>query len=93
WVAEALRALTGSGAEVRRITVDTTACDRDTLAAELRAAYAGTADLAGVLSLLALDEQVHPLHPALSAGLAATALLTQALGDAAIDAPLWCATR
>ncbi|KJK34520.1 hypothetical protein, partial [Saccharothrix sp. ST-888] len=30
---------------------------------------------------------------ALSAGLAATALLTQALGDAAIDAPLWCATR
>ncbi|KJK33608.1 hypothetical protein, partial [Saccharothrix sp. ST-888] len=25
--------------------------------------------------------------------LAATALLTQALGDAAIDAPLWCATR
>ncbi|WP_250405191.1 type I polyketide synthase [Streptomyces cellostaticus] len=48
---------------------------------------------AGVLSLLALDERAHPEDPALSAGLAATTALVQALGDAGVDAPLWAATR
>ncbi|WP_374213021.1 type I polyketide synthase [Crossiella sp. SN42] len=47
---------------------------------------------AGVLSLLALDESPLAEHP-LPAGLAGTVVLTQALGDARITAPLWCATR
>ncbi|WP_344641471.1 SDR family NAD(P)-dependent oxidoreductase, partial [Kitasatospora cystarginea] len=93
WVSEVARTLADSGVELRRITVDTTAGDRDALAESLRTAHAETAEPTGVLSLLALDEQEHPVHPALSAGLAATALLAQALGDAGTEAPLWCVTR
>ncbi|GLJ92931.1 hypothetical protein GCM10017589_55420 [Streptomyces poonensis] len=47
----------------------------------------------GVLSMLGLAPGSHPAHPTLSAGLAATVTLVQALGDADIQAPLWCATR
>ncbi|VVJ20834.1 Modular polyketide synthase [Amycolatopsis camponoti] len=43
----------------------------------------------GVLSLLALDATAHPVLPR---GVANTLLLTQALGDAGITAPLWLAT-
>ncbi|MFF7649490.1 type I polyketide synthase [Streptomyces sp. NPDC007983] len=50
-------------------------------------------DIAGVLSLLALDETAFPGRPGVSQGLAATLGLVQALGDAAIDAPLWSATQ
>ncbi|MEO5875585.1 MAG: SDR family NAD(P)-dependent oxidoreductase, partial [Streptosporangiaceae bacterium] len=66
--------------------------DRDALGTEL-------ADLSvaeppeGVLSLLALDERPHPGQPAVPAGLAATTALVQALGDAGIEAPLWCLTQ
>ncbi|MFC7310447.1 type I polyketide synthase [Streptomyces monticola] len=62
--------------------------DRAKLSEELRA----HSELAGVLSLLALDDQAHPGHPALSRGAAATVTLVQALGDAGITAPLWCVT-
>ncbi|AHH94844.1 type I polyketide synthase [Kutzneria albida] len=48
--------------------------------------------LDGVLSLLALDDRPHPLHPTMSCGQADTITLVQALGDAEITAPLWCAT-
>ncbi|MET9500103.1 SDR family NAD(P)-dependent oxidoreductase, partial [Streptomyces sp. NPDC006552] len=51
------------------------------------------ADYARVLSFLALDEQPHPHQPAVPLGLAGTLTLVQALGDAEIDAPLWCVTR
>ncbi|MCW7947454.1 polyketide synthase, partial [Streptomyces hygroscopicus] len=63
--------------------------DRETLAREL----AGVGPVAGVLSLLAEDEGASIEHPALPHGLSSTLLLVQALGDAGIDAPLWCATR
>nr|WP_308190799.1 SDR family NAD(P)-dependent oxidoreductase [Streptomyces sp. HPF1205] len=60
---------------------------------------AGLADLltehrhvAGVVSLLGLDERPHPDQPDLTTGLVLTLLLTQALGDAAVGAPLWCVT-
>ncbi|MFD7923608.1 type I polyketide synthase [Streptomyces sp. NPDC059740] len=52
--------------------------------------------LAGVVSLLALDESpYHPDtgHPALSRGLATTLELVQALGTTGTDAPLWVLTR
>ncbi|MFG2608510.1 type I polyketide synthase [Streptomyces sp. NPDC048514] len=48
---------------------------------------------AGVLSLLALDEKPRPGTPSVPAGLGLTVALTQALGDAGIEAPLWTATR
>ncbi|WP_271208745.1 type I polyketide synthase, partial [Streptomyces poonensis] len=63
--------------------------DRGALAREL----AGAGPVTGVLSLLAEDDSASGTDPALTNGLAATLRLVQALGDAGIDAPLWCATR
>ncbi|WP_442861008.1 type I polyketide synthase [Amycolatopsis sp. CA-230715] len=56
---------------------------RESLADLLRE-HAASHEVAGVLSLLASHEE-DPL--------AATVALVQALGDAGIEAPLWCATR
>ncbi|MFJ9648954.1 type I polyketide synthase, partial [Streptomyces sp. NPDC101206] len=72
-------ALAGRGAEVREVVVEAGA-DRAAVAGLL----AGVESVAGVVSLLALDE---------AAGVAATAVLVQALGDAGVEAPLWCLTR
>ncbi|MFE1878088.1 SDR family NAD(P)-dependent oxidoreductase, partial [Streptomyces sp. NPDC059496] len=72
-------ALAGGGAEVRRVVVEP-GMDRAALAGLL----SGAGAVAGVVSLLALDE---------SAGVIATAGLVQALGDAGVEAPLWCLTR
>ncbi|MGW4890050.1 type I polyketide synthase, partial [Streptomyces murinus] len=91
--AEAVRtALAGRGARLVPLTVDASA-DRARLAGELTRAVAEAGPFDGVLSLLATDETATPEHPALSRGLAHTVALAQALGDADIDAPLWCATR
>lgn len=49
--------------------------------------------IAGVLSLLALDEEAHPKHSAVPRGLAGTLALVQALGDAGVRGKLWLATR
>ncbi|MEV0696159.1 SDR family NAD(P)-dependent oxidoreductase, partial [Streptomyces sp. NPDC050388] len=54
---------------------------------------ADTDDVHGILSLLALDTAVHPEHPSVSAGLAATVTLLRALADADATAPLWTVTR
>ncbi|MFF8293747.1 type I polyketide synthase, partial [Streptomyces sp. NPDC016309] len=79
-VAEAVvRGLSGRGAEVRCVSVEAGA-DRGAVAELL----AGVGSPVGVVSLLALDEAV---------GLVATVGLVQALGDAGVDAPLWCVTR
>uniref|UniRef100_UPI00036114E4 type I polyketide synthase n=1 Tax=Parafrankia elaeagni TaxID=222534 RepID=UPI00036114E4 len=72
---------------------DTAGADRASLAARLAEAAGGDVPLAGVLSLVALDERERSDHPALARGLAATLVLLQALGDAGVAAPLWCATR
>ncbi|MET9701348.1 acyltransferase domain-containing protein, partial [Streptomyces sp. NPDC006529] len=72
-------ALAGRGAGVRRVVVEP-GMDREGLAGLL----AGVGSVAGVVSLLALDEV---------GGLVATAGLVQALGDAGVGAPLWCLTR
>ncbi|MCE0448129.1 hypothetical protein LT493_43685 [Streptomyces tricolor] len=81
-------ALTAHGAEVGTLTLGADDTDRAALADRL----AGHRP-AGVLSLLALDDAPHPGHPALPTGLALTVALVQALGDAGVTAPLWCATR
>ncbi|MER7469105.1 6-deoxyerythronolide-B synthase, partial [Streptomyces sp. NPDC097981] len=87
-IADALRA---RGADVREVALDAATADRDAVADRLRTALAGSsAD--GVLSLLALAEAPHPVHPAAPAGLLLTGTLVQALGDTEVDAPLWCVT-
>ncbi|MEV5357092.1 type I polyketide synthase [Streptomyces sp. NPDC052693] len=53
----------------------------------------GAEAVTGVLSLLSLDTRPHPEHPAVPLGLAGTLALVQALGDAGIEAPLWCVTQ
>ncbi|WP_410618703.1 type I polyketide synthase [Amycolatopsis sp. cmx-8-4] len=55
---------------------------------ELAGGLAGE-PLAGVLSLLALDETPDPAHPGLATGLTGTIELIQALG---VTAPIWLAT-
>ncbi|GAU69352.1 polyketide synthase, partial [Streptomyces sp. NBRC 110611] len=85
-------ALTAHGAGTRTLVLDDACLDRATLAARL-ADLDGSADLAGVVSLLAAAEEPSPHHPALSRAVALTLALVQALGDAGIDAPLWCLTQ
>jgi polyketide synthase 12 len=61
--------------------------------AQLDAALARADGVAGILSLLALDERPHPQHPALPLGLTGNLALAQALGRRAGAARLWMATR
>ncbi|MFE1755818.1 KR domain-containing protein, partial [Streptomyces anandii] len=83
WAKGIARALTDGGAEVRELAVKP--ADREALAALLREEVAETGSRpTGVLSLLAVDAE-QPLHTSLA--------LLQALGDAEVTAPLWCATR
>lgn len=65
--------------------------------AELRVVH-GTevgdcADLTGVLSFLAFDDEPDEVHPVLSRGLAATVALVKTLQAVGFSAPLWCLTR
>ncbi|WP_206311634.1 type I polyketide synthase [Streptomyces sp. DASNCL29] len=48
---------------------------------------------AGVLALLAHDEDPEPDHPAVPGGFARTVRLVRQLGAAGVEAPLWCVTR
>ncbi|MCP2170488.1 Acyl transferase domain-containing protein [Goodfellowiella coeruleoviolacea] len=89
---EIIRGLRASGATVLPLEIDTAATDRAALATRISQVVAADA-VDGVLSLLSADQRPHPEHPALPAGLAATLVLVQALGDAALDAPLWMVTR
>ncbi|MFI1769801.1 SDR family NAD(P)-dependent oxidoreductase [Streptomyces sp. NPDC020800] len=89
-------ALTARGAEVVVAEVPAGTVERTDVAAlvvqALRDAGTEPAGVAGVLSLLALDEAPLPDHPVVAGGLAATLGLVQALGDAEVVAPLWIAT-
>jgi NAD(P)-dependent dehydrogenase (short-subunit alcohol dehydrogenase family)/acyl carrier protein len=85
WVSGVLDAM---GTGVVRIEVDEH--DRPALAERLQAQVADGRPLAGVVSLLALREGTEASAPS---GLVLTTVLLQALGDAGIDAPLWCITR
>ncbi|MFD9961351.1 type I polyketide synthase [Amycolatopsis sp. NPDC058986] len=76
----------GLGADVVRVVVDSA-----DPADDVRAALAERTP-AGVLSLLTLDERVHPDAPALSYATASTITVLRALRDTGITAPLWCVT-
>ncbi|GDY59328.1 hypothetical protein SVIO_099510 [Streptomyces violaceusniger] len=95
-VATVLDGLAGRGAHVVRVAVGA-ADDREVIAERLRVALDGAvvepSGVAGVLSLLGLDESAHESFEVVPAGLAATVGLVQALGDADVVAPLWCGTR
>ncbi|MEU6126737.1 type I polyketide synthase, partial [Streptomyces sp. NPDC047123] len=84
--------LAAHGATVRRHVVDANAVTRAGLAEELRP-LTGEGACAGIVNLLALDEEPHPEHPAVPAGLAATTALVQALGDNGVDTPLRTLTQ
>jgi hypothetical protein len=84
-----VRAMESRGARVAVIEVPAGQAGRETLAA----AVSGIPGLCGVVSLLGPDQTPVPGHPAVTAGLAATLALVQALGDAGTDAPLWLLTR
>ncbi len=82
--------LESAGATVVPIELTDADADRAALAARLTAA---APDVAGVLSLLALDSSTRPAHPSVTAGLAGTLALVHGLRDAGITAPLWCVTH
>ncbi|WP_344927733.1 SDR family NAD(P)-dependent oxidoreductase, partial [Streptosporangium carneum] len=107
WAGVLTRALVERGAEVVPVEVDTATADREAVAAALVHALDkrfdtrfngridGQADgraVAGVLSLLSLDDSPHPGHPGVPGGGAAEVALIQALDTAGITGRLWTAT-
>ncbi|MFD7667191.1 type I polyketide synthase, partial [Streptomyces sp. NPDC059788] len=87
------RALAQHGARVVIVNPQPDELDRTVLAQRLTSALEEDALLAGVVSLLALDEVSLPEFPTVNRGVAGTLALVQALGDAEITAPLWALTQ
>ncbi|MHC5907010.1 type I polyketide synthase, partial [Streptomyces sp. S6] len=85
--AELLEALRDQGLDVVPLEITPSAVTRTGLA-ELLSGAGAEYEPAGVLSLLALDGAQDA-----TAAAARTLALIQALGDAGVDAPLWCLTR
>ncbi len=81
------------GVEVVPIRIGPYDTDRARLAARITEALGDAGAPGGVVSLLALDEAPHPEHPDVPTGFATTLDLVRALGEAGVDAPLWCVTR
>ncbi|MEU6594892.1 type I polyketide synthase, partial [Streptomyces sp. NPDC046881] len=91
WAPCVVGVLGAHGAKVRVVELPVD-CDRAQAGKRL-AEELGGEQPAGVLSMLGLAPGCHPAHPTLSASLATTVSLIQALGDIDVQAPLWCATR
>ncbi|KOV74197.1 hypothetical protein ADL01_17985, partial [Streptomyces sp. NRRL WC-3618] len=95
WCAAAEEAMAAAGTDVRRVVVGDEAADRTEMTKLLRDL---DAPLAGVLSLLALDERSYEPSGSLAQsasftrGMAATLALTQAVVDAEVGGRLWIAT-
>ncbi|GAA3245954.1 type I polyketide synthase [Dactylosporangium siamense] len=84
--------LARAGATVRTLTV-AEHTDRATMTGLLAAAAADAGTVDGVVSTLA-PSTAPPTGPApVTAGVTDTLTLLQALGDAGVDAPLWCLTE
>jgi acyl transferase domain-containing protein/acyl carrier protein len=104
WIAAVVDALEEWGARVVRVPVDEAGVARKELARALREATLDSSPgsleqpptatpVAGVLSLLALEEQHDHACASVPQGLATTVVLVQALGDAEVQAPLWMITN
>ncbi|MFD0661002.1 type I polyketide synthase [Thermocatellispora tengchongensis] len=90
--AECVRVLGARGADAVVVPVAAEDVSREVLAGRI-GEVAGDGRVAGVLSLLALEEVPLPDHVFVPSGLAGSVGLVQALGDAGVDAPLWMVTR
>ncbi len=87
-------ALTRHGARARVLELAPGDIAADILDAAFAEVLDGlSASPAGVLSLLALDEEALREHPVVPGGAALTVSLLQALGRAGVSAPLWSATQ
>ena len=86
------QAIAGAGGTVVRVPVDEDEPEREDVTNRLLRACLDTPPPRGVISLLALVEEPLAEEPTVPAGLALNVVLTQALGDASIDAPLWLLT-
>ncbi|KUM94497.1 hypothetical protein AQI95_43525 [Streptomyces yokosukanensis] len=92
WAAPLMAALRDAGATPLECVLDPD-LDRAEAAAALGVATAGVTGLRGALSLLAADESDHRGRAGVPTGAVATLTLLQALGDAGVEAPLWCLTQ
>ncbi|MFE9728821.1 SDR family NAD(P)-dependent oxidoreductase, partial [Streptomyces sp. NPDC005794] len=90
WAAGAGEALTRAGAEVVELVVTPDESTREVLSGRLGGL--AEAGLAGVVSLLGLDESGHVDHAGVPVGLVGSVALVQALGDAGVGARLWSVT-
>jgi mycoketide-CoA synthase len=93
WVTACAQALAEQGAQMVRLPVDCAEIDRTGLGEQLNAVASQRGDIAGILSLLAWDEQPHPSHTGVASGVAATLGLFQAVVDTRLDTRLWLATQ
>ncbi|MGV9884853.1 type I polyketide synthase [Streptomyces sp. NPDC003379] len=94
-VTQCLAALGEGGAVVREVVVDARWADREEMAEQLREVRADlgeVGDVAGIVSLLALDEAPCEEASAVPASVAGTVVLAQALDDAGVAGRLWCVT-
>jgi acyl transferase domain-containing protein len=91
------RALVGRGANPLTVAVEPGEAERSVLADRLEKALAAREStepsIAGVVSLLALDESPHPRLPAVPWGTAGSLVLVQALDDLGIAAQQWLLTQ
>ncbi|MFE6522359.1 type I polyketide synthase [Streptomyces sp. NPDC057794] len=85
-------AVEGHASDVRVVAAGAPEAERDRMADLVRQHTADTT-VGGVLSLLALDESPWSREGVLPTGMVLMTALLQALGDARVDAPVWCATR
>jgi NAD(P)-dependent dehydrogenase (short-subunit alcohol dehydrogenase family)/acyl carrier protein len=93
WVVGTRQAVAEHGGTAVLAEVADGELDRARLTKCLSDAVDRQSDVAGVLSLLALDERPDPVHPVLVRGVTGTLALVQAMHDAGVDAPLWLATQ
>ncbi|MFI6093873.1 type I polyketide synthase [Streptomyces sp. NPDC051218] len=93
-----VRALAARGARTEVVEIEPGTVRREQLAADIARTLEADADggtparVAGVVSLLALDERPTADRTEVPGGLAGTLTLIQALSDAGITAPLWMLT-
>lgn len=92
WVRAVTGALGENGVRVVPVEMAAGEADRAALAQHLQDSLAGQSEVAGVLSLLAMAESPYPGCTVVPAGMAMSVTLLQALGQAGMDAPLWCVT-
>ncbi len=91
-VRSVIEAVGAHAAEARVLVAGAKEAERDRMADLLRQHSEDTA-VGGVLSLLALDESPWSPEGVLPTGMVLMTALLQALGDAQVEAPMWCATR